>query len=173
MPISEQEYVELMRRYLRQARRARSTGTMVELYDTQVPQVNTFDCSGGRWVTICEHGSVMNHRMLNEARSAAAEPDQWCDECRAAQQALNPSPQQVMNTGQVMRLDQVQAGDVLWFSRFGPQTVIKVAITTHAVTIHSQSEHLVGAHEATAMILRPQVQSTLPSTSTHSTGEIN
>jgi hypothetical protein len=70
-------------RYLRQHRTARSSGVAVELYDTAQPE-NVFDPGGGRWVTICEHGSLVNHEHLDTARSFASAPEVWCDECTKA-----------------------------------------------------------------------------------------
>lgn len=68
--------------YLRQATKARSSGAVVELYDTTQPE-NVFDPDGGRWVTICEHGSLVNHETLATARSFAAAPEVWCEECQS------------------------------------------------------------------------------------------
>lgn len=74
--------------YMRERRTARATGTGVALYDTSHPS-NVFDPSGGRWVTICEHGRLCNHRTLTLARHHMAAPDGWCDEC-AKQEAHRP-----------------------------------------------------------------------------------
>lgn len=68
--------------YLRQSTKARSTGTEVEVYDTDDP-LSVFDPDGGRWVTICEHGSLVNHPTLATARSFASAPEVWCEECRS------------------------------------------------------------------------------------------
>ena len=56
-----------MTAYLRQTTTARSSGAVVELYDTHHPH-NVFDSSSGRWVTICSHGSLVNHATLALAR---------------------------------------------------------------------------------------------------------
>lgn len=69
-----------MNRYLRQRHTARITGTVVELYDAEHPD-SVFDKTGGRWVTICEHGCLVNHDTLSLARCHASDPGQWCDEC--------------------------------------------------------------------------------------------
>lgn len=71
-----------MTTYLRQATRARSTGVVVELFDTTQPE-NVFDPDGGRWVTICEHGSLVNHDTLAHARYFAPAPEAWCEACQA------------------------------------------------------------------------------------------
>jgi hypothetical protein len=72
--------------YLRQQTTARSSGAVVELYDTSHPH-NVFDPDGGRWVTICSHGSLVNHHTLATARSFASAPECWCEECEAAKEA--------------------------------------------------------------------------------------
>ncbi len=69
-----------MTAYLRQQTTARSSGAVVELYDTDDP-LSVFDPDGGRWVTICEHGYLVNHETLATARSFASAPEQWCEEC--------------------------------------------------------------------------------------------
>jgi hypothetical protein len=41
------------------------------------------DADAGRWVTVCRtHGGVCNHSTLALARSFAAAPEEWCEECR-------------------------------------------------------------------------------------------
>lgn len=68
-----------------QRRRARSSGTTVEIIDTD--EETTFDSAGGRWVTICEHGYLCNHQTRVLAGSFAAAPEEWCELCdRAANQ---------------------------------------------------------------------------------------
>lgn len=69
-----------MTAYLRQRRTARSTGTVVEVYDAEHPG-SVFDASEGRWVTICEHGSMVAHSTLALARWFAPVPEEWCEEC--------------------------------------------------------------------------------------------
>jgi hypothetical protein len=66
--------------YLRKRSRARSSGAVVELFDTAQPE-NVFDPDGGRWVTICEHGSLVNHRSLTTARDFMSAPECWCEVC--------------------------------------------------------------------------------------------
>ncbi len=72
-----------MTAYLRQTTTARSSGAVVELYDTEDP-LSVFDPEGGRWVTICSHGSLVNHPTLALARSFASAPETWCGECADA-----------------------------------------------------------------------------------------
>jgi hypothetical protein len=76
--------------YLRQTTKARSSGAVVELYDTDDP-LSVFDPEGGRWVTICEHGSLVNHPTLALARSFASAPEMWCEECTAARDTKEAS----------------------------------------------------------------------------------
>jgi hypothetical protein len=62
-------------------RKARETGTLVGVYhgfqsgmesDPETP-----------WVTVCEvHGSIVGHSSLRLAMGWAADPEQWCEECR-------------------------------------------------------------------------------------------
>ena len=75
-----------MSTYLRQQTTARSSGAVVELYDTSHPH-NTFDAVGGRWVTICSHGLLVNHETLATARLFASAPETWCEECAEAAEA--------------------------------------------------------------------------------------
>lgn len=68
--------------FIRQQRRARSTGHLVTLFDTAAPE-NVFDSNGGRWVTVCEtHHTLCNHEKLRLAQSFAATPEQWCEDCQ-------------------------------------------------------------------------------------------
>ena len=69
-----------MTTYHRQSTKARSSGAVVDIYDTSHPH-NVFDPEGGRWVTICEHGSLVNHETLATARYFAPSPESWCEEC--------------------------------------------------------------------------------------------
>ena len=73
-------------RYLRQSTTARSSGAVVELYDTEDP-LSVFDPEGGRWVTICSHGLLVNHETLATARLFASAPETWCEECAEAAEA--------------------------------------------------------------------------------------
>lgn len=67
---------------LRQYRRARSTGTHVGVYDGIAAGMDT---DGGRWQTVCEeHGHIVSHQTLAEARRWASAPEQWCESCMAA-----------------------------------------------------------------------------------------
>lgn len=77
---------QLMTRYLRQSTTARSSGAVVELYDTEDP-LSVFDPEGGRWVTICSHGLLVNHETLATARLFASAPETWCEECAEAAEA--------------------------------------------------------------------------------------
>lgn len=64
-----------------QLRRARSTGTVVGVYDAGPAGL---DPEGGRWNTVCdEHGFVCSHETLATARAFAASPEDWCEPCQA------------------------------------------------------------------------------------------
>lgn len=60
--------------------RARSTGTLITVYDGKKANLDT---EGGRWQTVCEeHGFVVAHRTLDIARSWMPVPEDWCEGCR-------------------------------------------------------------------------------------------
>jgi hypothetical protein len=78
--------------YLRERRKNRTTGTYVELYDTE-HELNVFDPDGGRWVTFCdEHATLCNHLELATARSFLAAPWEWCEDCRDDLKRRETSP---------------------------------------------------------------------------------
>jgi hypothetical protein len=63
-------------------RRARATGTTVQLVD----RGRYTDCSESepehRWETICvEHGGVCSHETRKLAEGWLAHPDEWCEDC--------------------------------------------------------------------------------------------
>lgn len=84
-------------RRIRQAHRARSTGTLVLIEDTAHPDSSiepereeTYDEEGrvisskivNRWMTVCnDHGFLCTHPTLALARGHAAAPEGWCEEC--------------------------------------------------------------------------------------------
>lgn len=66
---------------VRQRRRSRSAGVVVEVHDAWHPQAFVSP-TPGRWVTLCvDHGSTAGHRTLRDARGAAARPQRWCEVC--------------------------------------------------------------------------------------------
>jgi hypothetical protein len=68
-------------RYLRTTR-ARQTGRPVT---TGHADDLGLDACGGdcRWYNVCDdHGSIVGHRTLELARSFAAVPTEWCEDCR-------------------------------------------------------------------------------------------
>jgi hypothetical protein len=61
-------------------RRSRDTGALIGLYHAGQASMGT---EAGAWATVCEdHGSVINHARLADARAWMAEPSIWCDGCR-------------------------------------------------------------------------------------------
>ena len=64
--------------------RARTTGTLVVLYDGEPAGLDT---DGGRWSTVCEgfdgetHGGVTNHPLQADARYWLHHPEDWCPYC--------------------------------------------------------------------------------------------
>jgi len=75
---------------VRQRRRNRATGTVVEVVDA-TDATEPFDpADGGRWATVCvDHGGVAQHPTLALARSWAADPTGWCDDCRHGRPTIN------------------------------------------------------------------------------------
>lgn len=64
-----------------QERRARSTGTVVQVADNRDGSVDQGDLD---WFTICvDHGGVCSHPSLQLAREWASEPEGWCPTCQA------------------------------------------------------------------------------------------
>lgn len=65
----------------RQAHFARSTGTLVIVLQAAVAGIE--DDPATPWATVCDdHGSVICHYTLADARGHAAAPEGWCEECR-------------------------------------------------------------------------------------------
>lgn len=69
--------------------RARSTGTSIttaSAVDLGLdPGVSEYDDGAEltRWYTCCDsHGAAVGHQTLALARSFAAVPAEWCDDCR-------------------------------------------------------------------------------------------
>ena len=69
----------------RRLRRARSTGTIVGLYDGfRAGMANEDDEYAQRWALCCEsHSFVSEFDSLAGARSLASAPEQWCEVCQA------------------------------------------------------------------------------------------
>lgn len=64
----------------RQAHFAQTTGTLVVVVDGEAAGL---DVEGGRWSTVCDdHGTVIAHDTLALAKSHAADPAGWCEECQ-------------------------------------------------------------------------------------------
>lgn len=76
-----------MTAFIRQRRRARSTGTTITVVDYDSPDSDT-ENEGNRWGTICEeHSQVISHSSLALARSHAACPEGWCEVCMGNEEA--------------------------------------------------------------------------------------
>lgn len=66
---------------LREARIARSTGTLVGLY--RADEAGIEDDPRTPWATVCEdHSTVVCHETRTAAGAALAYPGGWCDDCR-------------------------------------------------------------------------------------------
>lgn len=68
---------------LRAAHFARSTGTLVLVLNGEEAGLDTGHDGSDPWSTVCEdHGTVCSHPTLELARSHAACPEGWCEDCR-------------------------------------------------------------------------------------------
>lgn len=87
-----------------ETRKARSTGTFVDLYDNRSGQYMSNDYNLENWYTTCvDHGIVLSHRTKADARSWMAEPEGWCAECAAI--IANREPDRVSVDGMGSWLD--------------------------------------------------------------------
>lgn len=65
--------------------RARTNGRLIGIYNNK--QADLDEC-GGPWATICEeHGHIVSHDTLALARSHAADPAGWCEQCGEAERS--------------------------------------------------------------------------------------
>lgn len=79
--------------YVRQERKARSTGTTVQLLDAEHPGSEFDPGDGGRWVTLCvDHGGYVQHDALANARDWSTVPEQWCPYCRGDEITTEDGP---------------------------------------------------------------------------------
>lgn len=63
--------------------RNRRTGTMIATGHGTDPRILLSVDGDGPWFNICDdHGCIVSHTTLALARSFAAAPDEWCDDCR-------------------------------------------------------------------------------------------
>lgn len=66
---------------LRVCRHARSTKTLVSIYDGEPANLDT---EAGRWQTVCEtHGNICSHETFATAVSHLSQPEGWCEDCQA------------------------------------------------------------------------------------------
>jgi hypothetical protein len=64
-----------------QERRARSTGTIVQVIDNRDGSFDSDDDLG--WFTLCvDHGGVCSHPTRKLALHWAPAPDEWCPTCQ-------------------------------------------------------------------------------------------
>ena len=70
-----------------QERRARSTGTTIQVVDRGTDDFERAEAreqgyTWNRWETICvDHGTVCSHETRAIAESWASHPDEWCEPC--------------------------------------------------------------------------------------------
>lgn len=63
--------------------RARSTGTLIEVWRTEDFGLDPAD--GGPWLTVCEHGNNVQHASRKLAIEWSSAPETWCETgCRHA-----------------------------------------------------------------------------------------
>jgi len=64
-------------------RRARITGTLVQVIDNRDGSFDSGDDNG--WFTCCvDHGGVCSHTTRRLAEEWAPHPDEWCPTCQEA-----------------------------------------------------------------------------------------
>jgi len=69
--------------YIRQERRARATGSTIQVADLAHPDSEFEPDDGYRWATICcTHSRLCVHPTLRLAIAHAADPGGWCEDCR-------------------------------------------------------------------------------------------
>jgi hypothetical protein len=79
LPIEERLAIAKTYAGIRQARIAKSTGTVIVVLDGIAAGLDT---EAGRWQTICDdHSFIISHETLADARYHAARPLSWCEEC--------------------------------------------------------------------------------------------
>jgi len=63
--------------------RARTTGGVVEVWDTAHADspVHDHDVKGFRWAMRCEHGTAVGRRTFDEACEDVRDPRLWCEQC--------------------------------------------------------------------------------------------
>lgn len=67
---------------LRQVRFARSTGSLIGVYDGHEAGMCTPGDGDGRWMTVCEtHSRICSHPTVALALSHATCPEGWCEAC--------------------------------------------------------------------------------------------
>lgn len=68
--------------YVRQEARNRETCTLIQVLDLDHPNSEWLGIDGNRWATMClDHGTICTHPTLALARSLAAKPSGWCEDC--------------------------------------------------------------------------------------------
>lgn len=75
--------VERIVEALRHRAKARTTGGLVEVWDTSEPDspITPEQVRGHRWAMRCEHGTVVGRRTQDEAMDDVRDPRLWCVDC--------------------------------------------------------------------------------------------
>jgi hypothetical protein len=68
---------------LRHRAQARTTGGVVEVWDTHHREsvVQPGDVGGHQYAMRCEHGTAVGRRLLKDAVREVSDPRLWCDDC--------------------------------------------------------------------------------------------
>jgi len=65
-------------------KKARRTGTLVGVYNSEQSEVGDVGDPLTAWMTVCEeHGMLVGHSSLKLALSHSSDPEGWCEDCRA------------------------------------------------------------------------------------------
>jgi len=68
---------------LRHRSKSRTTGRIVEVYDTHHTETTIYpeQAGGHRWAMRCEHGTIIGRRTLDLAIEDVSDPRLWCTRC--------------------------------------------------------------------------------------------
>lgn len=89
---------------IKSERQSRLAGLKVQRYNRRTKSCFTvydgiaanMDTSGGRWQVVCDkHGSILSVATRKQAERDAAQPEQFCEQCRAKVEAAPKKPPKV------------------------------------------------------------------------------
>lgn len=85
-------------------KRSRITGALVGVYNSE--QAGLEDDPSCAWMTVCEsHGTLVGHASLRLARDHSADPEGWCQFCRARNNTyvIDDEPQDVFSLNDFLK----------------------------------------------------------------------